>query len=59
MELYDTNDRDYIKYVCAHTIGRKLKVILSKDPPLLNRVLTILRNDKDNYWDKILLGLIE
>lgn len=59
MELYDTNDRDYKQKICAHVIGRKLKTILSKDPQLLQRITSILQQDKDAFWSELLKGLLE
>lgn len=58
MELYDPNDRDYIPKVCAHVIGRKLKVMLSTDSKLNERIQGILKNIEQNFWDNILKGLL-
>lgn len=59
MKLYDTNDRDYKQKICAHVIGRKLKTILIKDPQLLQRITSILQQDKDAFWSELLKGLLE
>lgn len=59
MELYPTDDNDYKQQVCAHVIGRKLKIILSVDKQLLKRVITILQEDKDSFWSNILKGIDE
>lgn len=59
MELYDTNDKEYIPKISAHVIGRKLKTVLNADQQLLQRIISILQQDKDAFWMNILMGLIE
>lgn len=59
MELYDTNDRDYMPKVCAHVIGRKLKVMLGTDEKLNERIQGILSNPEQSFWENILIGLSE
>lgn len=59
MSLYDTSDPEYIPKICAHVIGRKLKSILQKDEVLLKRTIKILKQNKDVFWDYILIGLTE
>lgn len=59
MNLYDTHDVAYISKICAHVIGRKLKMILQKDELLLKRTIEILKLNKDGFWDNMLIGLIE
>lgn len=59
MNFYDTNDRDYMPKVCAHVIGRKLKVILQTDLDLKIRIESILKNSPQDFWDFILVGLLE
>ena len=57
MELYHTNDRDYMPKVCAHVIGRKLKVMLETDIKLKDRVLNILTGSDQGFWENIVMGL--
>ena len=60
LELYDENDlQGYIPKVCAHVIGRKLKVMLQTDAKLNERIHGILNNSEQNFWENILKGLSE
>jgi predicted nucleotidyltransferase len=58
MELYDTNDRDYIPKLCAHVIGRKLKVMLNTDVQLHERIKRILKSTEQSFWGNIFQGLL-
>ena len=57
MELYDTNDVDYIQLVCARLIGRKIKAILKDSPELEQRVIAILAKRETARWQAMLEGL--
>jgi predicted nucleotidyltransferase len=60
LELYDVEDiKGYKSSICAHVIGRKLKTILKKDEKLNQRIITILKKDKGEFWNNILTGLTE
>jgi len=57
LELYDTNDTDYIQLVCARLIGRKIKIMLSDSPELTKRVTTILYKRETARWQAMLHGM--
>lgn len=60
MSKYEpNNNKNYIQQVCAHVIGRKIKLILKDDTNLLERVIKILQWDRDHFWENLLAGLIE
>lgn len=59
MELYDTEDREYMPKVCAHVIGRKLKTMLQTDSKLKERIQAILKNSDQRFWENIFTGLSE
>lgn len=57
LELYDTNDNDYIQLVCSRLIGRKIAQILSQSLELGNRVKKILAKRETARWQAILAGM--
>jgi hypothetical protein len=59
MDLYDTDYKAYIPNISAHVIGRKLKTVLIKDQKLSGRIISILKKDKDSFWENLLSGLLE
>ncbi|MFD2285806.1 hypothetical protein GJU39_22225 [Pedobacter petrophilus] len=59
MEMYDTNERDYIQLVCARVIGRKMHLMLKDSPKLLERISGILTKRPTPRWSAMLDGLNE
>ncbi|WP_160069632.1 nucleotidyl transferase AbiEii/AbiGii toxin family protein [Sphingobacterium bovisgrunnientis] len=59
LELYDTNDNDYIQLVCSRLIGRKIGHMLSRSGELADRVRKILAKRETNRWHAMLMGLGE
>jgi predicted nucleotidyltransferase len=59
LSIYDHTDLDYHLRVCAHLIGRKMKIMLAKDEILFQRLVGILKKQKDHFWSDLLNGIIE
>lgn len=59
LELYDTNDVDYIQLVCARLIGRKMKAMLEGSPELEKRIVTILSKRETARWQAMLEGMTD
>jgi len=57
LELYDTNDPDYIQLVCARLIGRKIKTMLEDSPELMQRIIAILSKRETARWQAMLEGM--
>lgn len=57
LELYDTNDNDYIQLVCARLIGRKMKMMLEDSPELAQRIIAILSRRETARWQAMLNGM--
>ena len=57
LEIYDTNDTDYIQLVCARLIGRKMKTILENSPELAQRIIGILYKRETARWQAMLEGM--
>ena len=57
LELYDTNDADYIQLVCARLIGRKMKSMLEESPELAERLTEILSKRETVRWLAMLDGM--
>jgi predicted nucleotidyltransferase len=50
LELYDTNETDYIQLVCSRLIGRKMRIMLEPSPELAQRIITILSKRETARW---------
>ncbi len=59
LELYDTNDADYIQLVCARLIGRKMKTMLEASPELAQRINAILSKRETARWHAMLDGMLD
>jgi predicted nucleotidyltransferase len=59
MEMYDTVNPHYLSLISAHVIGRKIKVILSSDTWLINRLADALAKRPTPDWAALLRGLAE
>jgi predicted nucleotidyltransferase len=57
MELYDTDNNDYIQLVCARLIGRKINILLGDSPELAERVRGILSKRETPRWQAMLDGM--
>jgi len=57
LELYDTNNSDYIQLVCARLIGRKMKMMLEDSPELAQRIIAILSKRETARWQAMLEGM--
>ena len=57
LELYDTNDLDYIQLVCARLIGRKMKTMLENSPELAQRLIAILSKRETARWQSMFDGM--
>lgn len=57
MELYDTNDVDYIPLVCARLIGQKMRIMLENSPELAKRIIAILAKRETARWQAMLDGM--
>jgi len=57
LELYDTNDPDYIHLVCARLIGRKMNTMLEHSPELMQRIIAILSKRETARWQAMLEGI--
>lgn len=57
LELYDTNDNDYIQLVCAQVIGIKIAKILFQSPELAKRIKKILAKKETARWQAMLKGM--
>ncbi|MBZ5857536.1 nucleotidyl transferase AbiEii/AbiGii toxin family protein [Flavihumibacter profundi] len=59
MELYDTNESNYLSLVSARVIGRKMSNLLLHSPSLKNRVEGILTKRPIDTWQAMLSGLLD
>lgn len=57
MDMYDTNENDYLQLVCARVIGRKIKVLLTESADLMERVKGILAKRPTSWWNAMLNGM--
>ena len=57
MDLYSTDQRDYLQLVCARVIGRKIKSLLTDSEALCDRVRRILAKRPTTWWNAMLEGL--
>ncbi|MBL4678105.1 MAG: nucleotidyl transferase AbiEii/AbiGii toxin family protein [Mucilaginibacter sp.] len=57
MDMYDTNEKDYLQLVCARVIGRKIKALLSGSDNLMERVKGILAKRPTAWWNAMLQGM--
>lgn len=57
LDLYDTNNTDYIQLVCARLIGRKMKRMLEGSPKLAQRIIAILSKRETARWQAMLEGM--
>lgn len=57
LELYDTNNTDYIQLVCSRVIGTKIAQILLQSPELAKRVKKILAKRETARWQAMLKGM--
>jgi predicted nucleotidyltransferase len=59
MEIYNTEDRDYLPLVGARVIGRKLNLIVGDDKALRDRISNTLIKRPTNLWQALLDGLTD
>ena len=59
LELYDTENRNYLQLVSANVIGRKIKTLLVNSADLKARVEAILRKRPTELWLAMLNGFLE
>ncbi len=57
MDLYDTNQGDYLQLVCSRVIGRKIKGLLKDSKELSQRIEQILANRPTTWWQNMLEGM--
>ncbi|WP_143822410.1 hypothetical protein [Mucilaginibacter pedocola] len=57
MEMYATDQHDYLQLVCARVIGRKIAALLLYSETLRERINTILAERKTTWWQAMLDGL--
>jgi predicted nucleotidyltransferase len=57
MELYDTDQGDYLQLVCSRVVGRKMKQLLTGSDKLKSRVEGILEKRPTNWWQAMLAGM--
>jgi predicted nucleotidyltransferase len=57
LELYDTNNADYIQLVCARLIGRKISIMLEGSHELSQRIIAILSKRETARWQAMLNGM--
>jgi predicted nucleotidyltransferase len=57
MDLYETNQQDYLPLVCARVIGRKIKILLAGSEVLSERVKGILAKRPTTWWNAMLAGM--
>lgn len=59
MDLYDTANPKYLSLVAARIIGRKMKMILSGNQTLTDRIELILSKRPTEEWNTIAEGFLE
>jgi predicted nucleotidyltransferase len=57
MNLYDTDQEDYLQLVCSRVIGRKIKELLKNSRELSQRIQQILTNRPSTWWQSMLEGM--
>ena len=57
MDMYHTEDREYLGLVGARVIGRKIKDMLDKDDQLIERMIKTLYKRPTNFWQALASGL--
>ncbi len=57
MDLYATNQGDYLQLVCSRVIGRKIKELLKDSKELNQRIEQILAYRPTTWWQSILEGM--
>lgn len=57
MDMYDTEQADYLQLVCSRVIGRKVQTLLAGSGELRERVKLILQNRPTAWWLAMLDGL--
>lgn len=57
MDLYETENSEYLALVGARVIGRKIKLILNNDEVLLHRIVNTLQKRPTTTWEALLFGL--
>lgn len=57
MDLYETENIEYLTLVGARVIGRKIKLILNTDEELLSRIANTLEKRPTTTWQALFLGL--
>ena len=59
MDLYDTANTKYLSLVAARIIGRKMKLILSDNETLIERMELILKKRPTEEWNALTEGFLE
>jgi predicted nucleotidyltransferase len=57
MDMYETDQGDYLQLVCSRVIGRKIGVLLAESDDLRERIKQILINRPTTWWQAMLDGL--
>jgi predicted nucleotidyltransferase len=57
MDLYDTDQSDYLQLVCSRVIGRKMGILLGESADLKEKIRQILENRPTTWWRAMLDGL--
>lgn len=57
MEMYETDQSDYLQLVCSRVIGRKIAIILAGSDELKERIKLILQKRPTAWWQAMLDGL--
>ncbi|MDN3548827.1 nucleotidyl transferase AbiEii/AbiGii toxin family protein [Mucilaginibacter aquaedulcis] len=57
MNMYETNQSDYLQLVCSRVIGRKISNLLSESGELRERIKQIIKNRPTTWWQAMLDGL--
>ncbi len=57
MEMYDTDQGDYLQLVCSRIIGRKIRVLLADSDELRQRIKLILEKRPTAWWQAMHAGL--
>jgi predicted nucleotidyltransferase len=57
MDMYNTEDREYLALVSARVIGRNINVILDNDDQLIERIIKTLGKRPTKLWQSLASGL--
>jgi len=57
MDMYGTDQSDYLQLVCSRVIGRKIAIILAGSDELKERIKVIFHNRPTAWWQAMLDGL--